>query len=115
MATIARHVIANDYSEDSHDTLSSVETGVHTPSTISEDTREDAREDSPLSSCSGQDQMESTLGVSHCVCACVCVCMRVRACVCVRVQACHMYCCLPSGGLCCAPSSYGCHHGGARL
>lgn len=64
MATIARHVIANDYSEESQDTMSSVDTaGGRTPSTISEDTREDTREDSPMSTNSGQEISEPGPGV----------------------------------------------------
>ena len=58
MANLAHHVMAHEYSEEGHDNTSSVETG-RTHSTISEDTRDD----SPLSSSSGQDHVE-TGGVS---------------------------------------------------
>ena len=56
MATIARHVIANEYSEDVHENTSNSDTArVH--STISEDTRED----SPLSTSSSQEQETGTV------------------------------------------------------
>lgn len=56
MANIARHVIANEYSEDIHDSTSNSDGGGRVPSTISEDTRED----SPLSTTSsGQEHVET--------------------------------------------------------
>lgn len=51
MANIARHVIANEYSEEAHDNTSRL------PSTISEDTRED----SPLSTSSGPEHVETPM------------------------------------------------------
>ena len=58
MANIARHVIANEYSEDLQDNMSNSDGGGRVPSTISEDTRED----SPLSTASsGQDHVEQTM------------------------------------------------------
>ena len=57
MATIARHVIANNYSEESHEPTSSVG-GV-----VSTSVSDDPREDSPMSSCSGQDHSEAGPGV----------------------------------------------------
>ena len=53
MANIARHVIANEYSEDVQDSTSNSDTG-RTPSTVSED----ARDDSPVSTTSSQDHIE---------------------------------------------------------
>ena len=54
MANIARHVIANEFSEDIHENTH-LET--NRTSTISEET---SREDSPLSTSSGQDNTPST-------------------------------------------------------
>ncbi len=58
MANIARHVIANEFSEDIHD---NIHLDTNRTSTISEETRED----SPLSTSSGQEQPPAATTPEH--------------------------------------------------